>query len=258
MKVRGTVMIAVTALIVSAAVATNPVGAADKNDQSVASLGTPRPVVPGGEGMQAFYNITVDGTGATYPWIDATVGTELTAAEGDDVIGPLTWPFSFHVYDNAYADPDVIDVNSNGSLHFDQGGPRTLWVNCGDVPSTIDGQWVAPLGDDLISNSIWYLVTGAAPNRILTIEWSGTNEFSGGGVANLEVSFYESSNDIVVQTQIVTPFAFAADGEVGINKGDGVEGTEVACGALGNLPSSDFDVEFAYVVPVELQSLAVE
>ena len=34
-------------------------------------------------------------------------------------------------------------------LHFDIGGPRTLWINCGDAPSTIDGQWVAPLGDDL-------------------------------------------------------------------------------------------------------------
>jgi hypothetical protein len=170
----------------------------------------------------------------------------------------LTWPFSFQAWDDLYAAPDVIDVNSNGSLHFDQGGPRTSWVNCGDIPSTIDGQWVSPLGDDLVSSAVWCIVTGTAPNRILTIEWEGSTEYSGGGVANLQVNLYEATNNIVVQTQIVTPFAFASDGVVGINKGDGIDGTEVACGALGTLPSSDFDVEFAFVIPVELQSFTVE
>jgi hypothetical protein len=184
---------------------------------------------------------TVDGTGATYAWIDATAGTSLGG--GDDSFLQFNFPFDFQVYDDAYTTADVIEVNTNGSLHFDQAGPRSLWVNCGDIPSDGDGQWVAPLGDDLIAVNIWYLVTGTAPNRILTVEWDVT-EYSGGGAALLEVNLFEGSNTVVVQAQITSAFAFANDGVGGINAGDAVWGGEVYCGASGALPSDDFDVEF--------------
>lgn len=243
-------------LIVGLVILANVAWAADKQDESVASLGLGQP--PGSSEAVAFYNVAVDDTGAAYPWIDATVGTELVAAEGDDAIGQLTFPFPFQVYDNMYDSPDVIDVNSNGSVHFDQGGPRTLWPNCGDVPSTIDGQWVAVLGDDLISNSIWYLVTGTAPNRVLTIEWQDVTEFGGTGLVDLQVNLFEGGNDIVTQVRIVTPPEFVSDGLGGINAGDGIDGTEVFCASAGGTPSAEFDIEYAWFVPVELQSISVE
>ena len=187
------------------------------------------------------YIATADSTGTSYPWIDATGGTNL--GSGDDSIFPVNFPFDFQVFDDLYTAADVIEVNNNGSLHFDQGGPRTTWVNCGDIPSVGDGQWVAPLGDDLISDNIWWIVTGTAPNQVFTIEWE-VREYSGGGAAMLEVSLYEGTNAIVVQAQILSSFAFGFDGVVGINAGDAIWGEELFCGADGTLPSNDFDIEF--------------
>jgi hypothetical protein len=192
------------------------------------------------------YSVVVDGTGMSYPWIDATGGTQLTS--GDDAIDAVLWPFDFAVYnDLRIGGVDSLDVNSNGSVHTDPGGPRTLWINCGDAPSTIDGQWVAALGDDLnpaVGGSVWYDVSGVAPNRILTVEWVDVPEFSGSGVVDLEISFYEGSNKIVSQYRVEVEPTYDSDGAVGINNGDGVKGVEVACGADGSLPSADFDVEY--------------
>ncbi|RLE32123.1 MAG: hypothetical protein DRJ61_10305 [Acidobacteria bacterium] len=188
------------------------------------------------------YIATADSTGTSYPWIDATGGTNI--GNGDDSFLTVPFPFDFQVYDDLYTTADVIEVNTNGSLHFDQSGPRSLWVNCGEIPSDGDGQWVAPLGDDLISDNIWWIVTGTAPNQVFTVEWE-VQEYSGGGAALLEVSLYEGTNAIVAQVQILNPFAFGGDGVVGINAGDAIWGEELFCGSSGTIPSNDFDVEFA-------------
>ena len=211
------------------------------------------------------YSVNVDPTGA-HPWIDATGGTQLPS--GDDTLDPVTWPFDFQVYgDNYVGGVDILEVNSNGSIHFDFGGPRTFWVNCGQIPSTIDGQFVAILGDDLdpsAAGSVWYDVTGVAPNRILTVEYVDVPEFgvAAGGVVDLQVNFFEGTNDIVTQYRQVVAPAFAADGVVGINEGDGVTGQEVLCAAPAGmgLPSTDFDVHYILrVAPVAVcQNVTVD
>lgn len=193
------------------------------------------------------YACTPDPTGQSYAWIDATQGTELLEAEGDDVIGQMPWPFDFAVYGQVYtAGVDVIEINSNGAVHLDQGGQRSLWPNGGEIPTTRDGQYVALLGDDLVSSSIWSLLTGDPGNRVLTIQYLASEEYGRGpGVAHLEVSFYQATGDIVIQVLIVTPFSFASDGVVGLNAGDGLRGVQVFAGSDGGLPSNDFDVACA-------------
>ena len=119
------------------------------------------------------YIVTVDTSGAAYSWIDATAGTEI--ALGDDDYAPFMWPFDFAVYGNTYdGGTDMFEINSNGSVHFDLGGPRTDWVNCGEIPSTIDGQWVAAFGADLdpgAAGHVYVDVSGAAP--IECSPWNG-------------------------------------------------------------------------------------
>jgi hypothetical protein len=212
------------------------------------------PVMPEVQAVGAQeYTITIDPTGEAYPWIDATQGTRLTDAEGDDSFGQITWPFDFAVFDSLYSEGgSAIDVNSNGSAHFDPGGPRTVWVNCGDIPSDFDGQWVAPLGDDLVPGEVYFIVTGTAPSRILTIEWLNLAEFGGPGLVDLQVNLFEGSNTIVTQTRINAQPDFFSDGVIGINAGDAVRGQELGCGADGTLPSNDFDVEYSLSAPSNL------
>lgn len=200
------------------------------------------------------YISNVDPTGAMYPWIDATAGTNVPI--GDDELVPVALPFDFSVYDDDYSAGASIEVNSNGSVHFDFGGPRTLWVNCGDIPSTIDGQWVAALGDDLDPTSggtVWWIVTGTAPNRVLTFEWVDVPEFGGTGAVDLQVNLFETTNMIVTQYREGIPPEFLGDGVVGLNAGDGVRGQELYCASSGGLPSTEFDVSWTRggATPVE-------
>jgi hypothetical protein len=199
-----------------------------------------------------FYSAQVDSTGTLLPWIDATQGTRLVDAQGDDVIGQITWPFDFWMYCDPFhyrAGIDVIDVNSNGSLHFDQGGPRTPGVNCSQIPSTTDGRWLAPLGEDLYSHSVWFIVTGIPGDRVLTIEWVNST-VSTGGTVDLQVNLFEAhpisvlGNGFGTQTRIVAPIMSPTDGVVGIDAGDGVRGQELCCAATTGLPSDDFDVGY--------------
>jgi hypothetical protein len=192
------------------------------------------------------YNVVVDDTGNLHPFIDATVGTQVFA--GDDELIAVTWPFDFSVYNNTYVGGvDQFEINSNGSVHFDIGGPRTLWINCGDAPSTIDGQWVAPLGDDLdptAAGEVWWAVTGTDPNQVLTVAWLGVPEFGGTGSVDIQANFIQGSNVIVTQYIENSPPDFLGDGVVGINAGDGVVGNEVACAANGTMPRPVHDVEY--------------
>jgi hypothetical protein len=62
---------------------------------------------------------------------------------------------------------------------------------------------IAPLYDDLISrlpsldNGFKYLVTGSAPNRVLTVEWIDVREYSDGtSDLNFQVKLYETTNVI--------------------------------------------------------------
>ncbi len=216
-------------------------GFGQKFDQNYRGEGPPS--IPSG-GID--YTVNVDATGALYDFIDATGGTQLFM--GDDDLQAITWPFDFSVYNDSYVGGvDQLEVNSNGSIHFDIGGPRTLWVNCGDAPSDIDGQWVAPLGDDLDPSSagaVWWDVSGTDPNQILTVSWLGVPEFGGTGSVDVQVNFFQGSNVIVTQyVENVAP-DFAADGVVGINAGDAITGTEVACAAAGSMPRPVHDVEY--------------
>jgi hypothetical protein len=103
---------------------------------------------------------------------------------------------------------------------------------------------VAPLGDDLVSFNIYSTVVGAAPNRVLAIEWVGATEYNSTGVFDLEVLLYETSNVIVTQLRVVTMGTFTSDGVGGINAGDGLRGQELYCAAIGGLPGTLVDVEY--------------
>lgn len=200
----------------------------------------------GFQGGGVDYNVTVDTSGELYEFIDATAGTEIFV--GDDDLVTIPWPFDFNVYGDSFeGGVDDLEINSNGSIHFDIGGPRTLWVNCGDVPSTIDGQWVAPFSSDLVPNKsggLWWHVTGADPNRVLTVSWLDFGELEGGGSLDFQVNFFEGTNIIVSQYVEHVPPEFISEGVVGINAGDGVLGTEVGCAAEGDLPRPNHDVQY--------------
>ena len=142
--------------------------------------------------------------GTTYSWIDCSGGT--TIVTGDDAVASISWPFSFNFYDNAYTTSNSLSVATNGFIRLD--GTASADFNVAQnyalsSTSTELGQIIAmAVYDGNVGASSWvkYLVTGTAPNRVLTIEYNNINiPYNSSLGANIQVSFYETLNKVVLK-----------------------------------------------------------
>jgi hypothetical protein len=91
-------------------------------------------------------------------------------------------------------------ASSNGWMTFNVLGAGTGVTN--DLANTAASRpTLAPLWDDLrtdATGNVNYLVTGLAPNRVLTVEWRNMNWAwsAGGPVISFQVKLYETTNRI--------------------------------------------------------------
>ena len=162
-----------------------------------------------GQASASFNYTTQTGTlENTYSWIDCSGGTSIVS--GDDITASISWPFNFAFYDNNYSPANNLSVATNGFIRLD-GVASTIYSTASGYnlssTSTTLGQIIAmsvydgKVGD----NDGWvkYLVTGTAPNRILTIEYNNHEiDYNDRKYANIQVSFYETSNKIVLKLGI--------------------------------------------------------
>ncbi len=152
------------------------------------------------------YSTSTGTIGTTYSWIDcSTGGTEITSfSEADDGHASVSWPFSFSFYDDNYTTSNSISVSTNGFIRLD----GVASDNYSDASSynltstaTSFGQIIC-LGiyDDMTDQSnVYYKTTGTSPNRIFTIEYHNLEiDYNDNNYADIQVSFYETSNKIVI------------------------------------------------------------
>jgi len=121
----------------------------------------------------------------------AVTGTQIASIQGDDLLSdPINIGFTFPYGDDNFTQ---VVVSSNGWVGL---GTELDHSNLGnELSSTSWRPVLAPLWDDLSmgSGNVQYLLSGGAPNRIFTIQYtnakwtySGTNQFS------FQVRLYES------------------------------------------------------------------
>ncbi|WP_297088776.1 GEVED domain-containing protein [uncultured Draconibacterium sp.] len=151
------------------------------------------------------YSIQTGNIGTNYNWIDCTSGISIVS--GDDVEGSFTWPFAFKYYDNIYTTANRLSVTTNGFIRFD-GVASVDDASASDYNLTSTsislGQILAlAVYDNKVGDNggfCKYLVTGAEPNRILTLEFNNIEiDFKANRYATVQVSFYETSNKIVIK-----------------------------------------------------------
>ena len=151
------------------------------------------------------YNINTGSIGTTYNWIDCSGGTSIVS--GDDTRASFNWPFTFSFYDDTYTTSDNISVCTNGFIRFD-GDAITNWNTASNYDLSLGdndlGQIIAmgvydgSVGDN--GGYVNYLVTGTAPNRVLTIEFNNIEiDYNDNNFADIQVSLYETSNKIVLK-----------------------------------------------------------
>ena len=162
---------------------------------------------------QISYWYTFSSSAGTYSTI---TGTSVPSAIGDDVISdPVNIGFTFNYGINSYTQ---VKISSNGyvTLGTSTGGTSTYYR---DVATTYYCPVIAPLWDDTYLNgSAKYLLSGSAPNRIFTIQFTGVKwTYNASNSHNYQVKLYENRKiDIVYGSHTGTP-SMDAFASIGIN-----------------------------------------
>lgn len=147
-----------------------------------------------------------------------TGGTQLLAAGDDEEESAITnIGFEFWYLGNRYTQ---FSVSDNGVLGF--GGTVLPATTTDNLPNGNARNVLAPLWDDQAvgaTGSVKYLVTGTAPNRVLTVEWLNM-EWSWGATApviSYQVRLFETSGVIEYQYQRNAAAVNAGSASIGMN-----------------------------------------
>jgi len=154
------------------------------------------------------YSIQTGTLGASYNWVDCSAGTSIIS--GDDVQTSINWPFNFTFYGNTYTTANSLSVATNGFIRLDgvANGSNYSGSSAFDLTAsaTSFGQIISLAMYDgyvgRIPASSWvkYIVTGSAPNQILTIEYQNLEiPYYMGLYTDVQVSFYETTNKVVIK-----------------------------------------------------------
>jgi hypothetical protein len=178
---------------------------------------------------------------ATYAGVSG--GTALTFTDTDDGSVLVALPFPFQYYGTSVV---AASVGVNGALIFHASTPSTV-TSIGFSNSAPPSGMLAPFWDDLHlrgSGVVQTLVSGSAPNRSFTIEWTAVGRFndsSGASRASFQVVLLEGTN--VIQLNYGTRTGTAAVSAT-------IQSQSIAGGQLIDLPpptcttscaASDFD-----------------
>ena len=128
----------------------------------------------------------------TYTPVGSTA-TVLSPSSDDDGYATLTLPFAFTFGSTTMASGSSIYMSVNGFITLNTGYSSTTPSYSGSYDV------ISPLGHDLHLRTNGQLkseVSGTAPDRVLTLEWSNVESYSAGNIYNFQVKLYEGSNDI--------------------------------------------------------------
>ena len=179
--------------------------------------------VPGIQPAAPATMLDSDEDGLSFSWVDATNGVEIPG--GDDTArGPFSLPFPFRFFGQEYSE---FYVNTNGQVLFGAGGSSYSNVPIPDMNTP--NNFIAPFWDDLLcpeTGSLFYKVSGVAPNRYLVIEWHNVRRYNSSDTLTFEVVLYEGSNDILVQYLSAAGASSGSSATVGIEDANGAIGLQ--------------------------------
>jgi hypothetical protein len=181
---------------------------------------------------------TVNQTG-TYSPITQSSPNSVVLTD-DQLSGVLPIGFSFVFYGNTYTS---FHVSSNGFISFDAGAGAGCCTGQSLPNVAQPNNLIALAWEDFNPSSggnISYSTMGAAPNRILAVEYNNIQHYGGGNPITSQVLLYEGSNFIEIHTTSMT-----SDGgshTMGIENAGGTQAV-----AVTNRNSSSWSVTNDYV-----------
>lgn len=167
---------------------------------------------------------------SSIPYTGLLIGSGTAGPVGDDVTLDANIPFNFGFYGSTYT---VARISTNGFIWLSDAGN----AGCCDgflLPSdpTIAHPFIALTQTDWLPNNptngtIFYAVTGSAPNRVFVVHYENVKHIGSGDRMTGEIQLYETSNEIRLVISNLTGFSIDNTGSMGIANGDGVNGYAV-------------------------------
>ncbi|HMN04973.1 MAG TPA: GEVED domain-containing protein [Flavobacteriales bacterium] len=150
---------------------------------------------------QSASTYTFTATSGTYTEI--ATGTDLASARVDSYLSPAqNIGFSFDYEGTTYTQ---FKMSSDGYITLNMSATSTILTNNFETANATSRPIIAPLWDDLdgnvstpLTSVARYAVDGAAPNRVLTVEWRywQWNYNASGNTISFQVKLYETTNAI--------------------------------------------------------------
>ena len=165
-------------------------------------------------------NLSLTSVSGTYT--ANTGGTTLIGSGVDESYsGAQNIGFTFTLGCNTYTQ---FKASSNGWMSLGTSATGAMYPN--DLATVNQGPLLAPLWDDLATSgagagNVNYVLTGSAPNRVLTVEWlrMAWDYTNAQASVSFQVKLYETSNIIEYVYRQETNAPVAASASVGLNGG---------------------------------------
>lgn len=175
----------------------------------------------------SFAMLLVNAQASPLTYSGMLVGSGTAGPVGDDNTMGVTIPFTFAFYRTGYT---AAYISTNGFIW--------LGTNAGDgccdgflIPSNVPQPYIALTQSDFVpdgagNGSIFYGVTGSAPNRVFVIHFQNVKHISSADRMTGEIQLFETTNEIRLVMSSLTGFTMST-ATMGIAKGDGITGYAV-------------------------------
>ena len=172
----------------------------------------------------------VNAQASSIPYTGLLIASGTAGPAGDDVTLDANIPFNFGFYGSTYT---VARISTNGFIWLSDAGDNGC-CNGYSIPddSEITNPFIALTQTDWLpsnptNGTIFYAVTGLAPNRVFVVHYENVKHISSGDRMTGEIQLYETSNEIRLVMSSLTGIPVTHTGTMGIANGDGVNGYAV-------------------------------
>lgn len=110
----------------------------------------------------------------------------------------------------------TVSISNDGYIVMGNSLSNTYTPLSAGSDNNVISALAADLQGNVAGSSLTSKTTGAAPNRIFTVEWKNYKEYWDGGDFTFQILLYETSNNIVIKYTTNTALTAASDFQVGL------------------------------------------
>ncbi|QNA43143.1 T9SS type A sorting domain-containing protein [Lacibacter sediminis] len=178
----------------------------------------------------SFSLILLNAQATSVPYTGLLIASGTAGPAGDDVVSDANIPFTFSFYGTGYT---TARISTNGFIWLSDAGSEGC-CNGFSIPADpgITNAFIALtqtdwLPDGPANGTIFYAVTGTAPNRVFVVHYENIQHISSADRMTGEIQLYETTNEIRLVMSSLTGIAGGYTATMGIAAGDGVNGYAV-------------------------------